>query len=375
LTFGLFPKKCGSFLGDDLANGIHAALDRVRLMFGGRGTASPSSNHHLRFFMTIVSNPGLRIRRAFGLVLLLALAGWFSPAAPQGPGQGRAVLVTGASSGIGLRMTEVLADQGFFVYAGARSAEDLQRLDAMDNVKSVRLDVTDQGEIDAAADLIRGEGRGLYGLVNNAGVAVVGPLTEMPEEDLEFQLDVNLMGPYRVTKAFADLIIESEGRIMTTGSISGILSGGFLGAYSMSKHGVEAYTDALAAEVADFGVAVSVVEPGNYKSRIVASMKDRMREAGYTAENSRYGSMLERFAGPEDRSQYPEPDDVAQAALHFMSSDTPKRRYLVVPNQGEAEMTIRQIMMEMVQLNEDHPFSYSRDELIQILDEAMAGGG
>lgn len=116
-----------------------------------------------------------------------------------------------------------------------------------------------------------------------------------------FQLNVNLFGPYRVTKAFASLIIESQGRIMTTGSISGILSGAFLGAYSMSKHGVEAYTDALAAEMGDFDVAVSVVEPGNYKSKIVASMRERMEAAGYTAENSRYGSMLERFSGPDDR--------------------------------------------------------------------------
>lgn len=130
---------------------------------------------------------------------------------------------------------------------------------------------------------------------------MTGPLTEMPEEDMYFQLNVNLFGPYRVTKAFASLIIESQGRIMTTGSISGILSGAFLGAYSMSKHGVEAYTDALAAEMGDFDVAVSVVEPGNYKSKIVASMRERMEAAGYTAENSRYGSMLERFSGPDDR--------------------------------------------------------------------------
>jgi NAD(P)-dependent dehydrogenase (short-subunit alcohol dehydrogenase family) len=124
----------------------------------------------------------------------------------------------------------------------------------------------------------------------------------------------------------------------------------------------------------DFGVAVSVVEPGNYRSRIVASMKSRMEEAGYTAENSRYGSMLERFAGPDDRSQYPEPDDVANAALHFMTSDTPKRRYMVVPNQNEAEITIRKAIEELVQLNEKHTFSYDRDELIRMLDEAMAGG-
>ncbi len=283
----------------------------------------------------------------------------------------RAVLITGTSSGIGLRMTEVLSENGFFVYAGARKAEDLARLDAMENVRSVRLDVTIQSEIDAAVELIRAEGRGLFGLINNAGVATMAPLIEMSEADMDFQLDVNLFGPYRVTKAFADLIIESTGRILTVGSIAGILSGPFNGAYSMSKHGVEAYADALAAELERFDVAVGVVEPGNYKSQIVASMVRRMEETGYSAEHSRYGSMLDLIRGPLDRSQYDEPDEVALAALDFLTSDSPKRRYMVVPNQFEAEITIRQVLRELVQLNEGHAYSYDRDELVQMLDQAL----
>ena len=284
----------------------------------------------------------------------------------------RAVLITGTSSGIGLRMTEVLSQNGFFVYAGARKAEDLKRLDAMENVKSVRLDVTIQSDIDAAVALVQAEGRGLYGLINNAGVTVMGPLIELSEEDMDFQLDVNLTGPYRVTKAFADLLIESEGRVLTVGSIAGIVSGPFSGAYSMSKHGVEAYTDALAAELADFDVAVAVVEPGNYKSQIVASMVKRMEASGYSAEGSRYGSMLDLIRGPLDRSQYQEPEDVALAALDFLSTDSPKRRYMVVPSQSEAALTIRQAMREVAQLNEGHAFSYSRDELVQMLDEVLS---
>jgi NAD(P)-dependent dehydrogenase (short-subunit alcohol dehydrogenase family) len=211
--------------------------------------------------------------------------------------------------------------------------------------------------------------------VNNAGVVVVGPLIEMPERDMAFQLNVNLIGPYRVTKAFAPLLIESRGRIMNTSSLSGIVSGAFLGAYSMSKHGVEAFTDALAAELRAFGVAVSAVEPGNYRSRIVASMRERLAAAGYTPENSRYDrSMYDLFGGPEDRSHLPEPDDVAMAALDFMITDQPKRRYLVVPNQNEAEVTIRKVIEELVQLNGDQPFSYDREALIRMLDEALSRG-
>ncbi|MCL7965525.1 MAG: SDR family NAD(P)-dependent oxidoreductase, partial [marine benthic group bacterium] len=151
-------------------------------------------------------------------------------------------------------MTEVLSQNGFFVYAGARKPEDLARLDAMENVRSVRLDVTIPGEIDAAVEFVRSEGRGLYGLINNAGIAVMNPLIEAPEEEMDFIIDVNLLGPYRVTSAFADLLIESEGRVMNVSSIAGILTGPYSGAYSMTKHGVEAYTDALAAELEQFGV-------------------------------------------------------------------------------------------------------------------------
>tara|TARA_Y100000385_G_C13107232_1_gene648906 strand:- start:1643 stop:2716 length:1074 start_codon:yes stop_codon:yes gene_type:complete len=295
------------------------------------------------------------------------------PATAQESEDTRTVLITGTSSGIGLRMTELLSQNGFFVYAGVRSVEDFTRLNAMENVQAVQLDVTIQSEIEAAEEFIHSEGKGLYGLINNAGVAVMGPLIEISEENMDFQLDVNLFGPYRITKAFANLLIESEGRIMTVSSISGILSGQLLGAYSMSKHGVEAYTDALAAELEQFNVEVAAVEPGNYKSQILLTMINRMKANGYTAENSKYGSVIEMMerGGASDRSQYNEPDDVAQAALHFLTSDTPKRRYMVVPNQREAEITIRQMLRELVQLNEEQPFSYSRDELVDMLDQTL----
>jgi NAD(P)-dependent dehydrogenase (short-subunit alcohol dehydrogenase family) len=309
-----------------------------------------------------------RIVAAFVMTISITV----SSLAAQGTGELRAVLVTGATSGIGLRMTEVLSENGFFVYAGARKTEDMARLNAMANVKSVRLDVTVQSDIDAGVALIEAEGRGLYGLINNAGVSVVGPLIEISEADMQFVFDVNVFGPYRVTKAFANLIIDSQGRILNVSSIAGIVSGPFGGVYSMSKHGVEAYTDSLAAELARFNVAVAAVEPGNYKSRIVASMVERMKRSGYLAEGSRYRSMLGLLSGPVDRSQHKEPDEVALAALDFLSSDSPKRRYMVVPNKSEAEITIRQVLRELTQLNDGHAFSYDRNELIRLLDETLA---
>ncbi len=285
----------------------------------------------------------------------------------------KAILVTGASTGIGRNLTETLAAKGYFVYAGARKQADLDALSAIENVQGIRLDVTIQEEIDAAVETIRKEGRGLYGLVNNAGVAVVGPMIEVDEDDMQFQMDVNLFGPYRMTKAFAPLIIESQGRITTTGSISGILSATFLGPYSMSKHGVEAFTDSLAGEMEKLGVRVSVVEPGNYNSAISESVRKRMEQRSQTAEGSLFEEELrQRLDRPADRTRFKEPDEVSAAFMQALFDENPKRRYMVVPNQREAEITIKKAIEELVQLNEGHEYSYDREALIAMLDETLA---
>ena len=314
------------------------------------------------------------MRKRICCVVLGVVLGFPQVAVPADDANGqKAILITGATSGIGRNMAETLAANGYFVYAGARKQADIDALNAIENIHAIRLDVTVQGEIDAAVDTVRDGGRGLYGLVNNAGVAVVGPMIEVDEKDMQFQMDVNLFGPYRVTKAFAPLIIESRGRIATTGSISGILSSGFLGPYSMSKHAIEAFADSLATEMQKFGVHVSVIEPGNYNSDISASLRKRLEQRGHTPEGSlfeeEWQGYLER---PDDRSRFKEPDEVSAALLHFFADANPKRRYMVVPNQDEADRTIRKIIEELVQLNEGHDYSYDRDSLVAMLDEALA---
>ncbi len=285
----------------------------------------------------------------------------------------KAVLVTGASTGIGRKITEHLAAKGVFVYAGARKDADLKELDAIENVQSIRLDVTIDEDISAAVKTITKEGRGLYGVVNNAGVAVVAPLIEVEESELDFLFDVNIYGPYRVTKAFSPLIIESKGRITTISSISGILSGFLFGPYSMSKHAVEAYSDSLAREMKPFDVKVSVVEPGNYQSEIGITLKKRMVAQGVDFGDSLYKEqmqkMMERMDTPSDE---PEPDDVAEAVYHALFDEKPKMRYMVVPEQKQAEWTIKKAIQELVQLNEGQKFSYDRAALIEMLDEALA---
>lgn len=311
--------------------------------------------------------------------LCLSLAAVLPPVAQADEHAQKAVLVTGASSGIGLKITESLAAEGHFVYAGARKAEDIERLSAIDNVMGIRLDVTVQEEIDAAVELVREEGRGLWGIINNAGVYAGGPMLQMSEEDLKFQLDVNVFGPYRINKAFADMIIESGGRLNVVSSISGTLSGPGSGAYSMSKHAMEAYTDSLAAEMQMVGssVRVSSIAPGNYKSKIADSACKRALESGQLDEESRWPAYNERMkerCKDASRGEYPEPDDVAAAALHAMFAENPKEHYMVVPVRSEAEWTIYKAIEEVVELNRDHKYSFTRDELVQMLDDELETG-
>ena len=286
----------------------------------------------------------------------------------------KTVLVTGASSGIGLRITQLLSENGYLVYAGARKDADLERLEAMDNVESIRIDVTDQQQIDAAVKLVTQKGRGLDGLVNNAGIAVIGPLIEVPVAELEWQMNVNVLGPFRVTQAFAPLIIASKGRITTTGSISGILSGSMFGHYSMSKHAVEAFSDSLALEMAKFDVKVSVIEPGNYASKIGENSMQRMLKKGSWTEDTAYPEERAGLqARGESQDKAKDPKEVAEAVMHALFADNPKHRYMVVPNAGQADYTIRHAMTEMLQLNHDQAYSLTRDQLVEMLDQQLKG--
>jgi NAD(P)-dependent dehydrogenase (short-subunit alcohol dehydrogenase family) len=289
-------------------------------------------------------------------VLASTLAAGAAPEEAPADREARTILVTGASTGIGRRIVERLAADGHRVFAGARKAADLESLGRIRNVQPIRLDVTSPTDIAAAVATITQAGRGLDGLVNNAGVAVTGAPTATSEADFDYVMQVNVYGPYRVTKAFAPLLVASKGRITNIGSISGILSTRDLAAYTMSKHAVEAFTDSLALEMQPLGVAVSVVEPGNYDSRIGASA-DR-RQGRQTS-----------FA---DRSRFKPPDEVADAVARALLEPQPQRRYLVVPDAREGEFTIRTAITELVQLNEGHPYTYDRDALVKMLDEALA---
>ena len=299
------------------------------------------------------------------VLVLVANAGWADS-------HEKAVLVTGANSGIGLKITEVLSTNGFHVYAGARKPADLERLDAMDNVSSIRLDVTVQDDIDAAVEFVREQGRGLWGVVNNAGVGSITPLATGLDSDMEFVFNVNVHGPFRINRAFLPMLEASGGRTTTIGSIAGYIAYGS-GIYSMSKAAMEAYTDNLAFELRDSNVHISIVEPGGFRSQFRVNMGKRAIAAEARGELELTDTQRERYSNAQAReASIKEPDEVAEAVLELMTTDAPKRRYMVTPNKGQADMTMKAVMSKVVQLNADQPYSYTRDELVALLDEMLA---
>ncbi|HWC48614.1 MAG TPA: SDR family oxidoreductase [Solirubrobacterales bacterium] len=248
----------------------------------------------------------------------------------------RTALVTGASTGIGRATARRLDGAGWKVFAGVRKEEDGDSLrnEASDRLVPVILDVTDAEQIAAAVERIGREAEGgLGGLVNNAGVAVPGPLETVPLEDLRHQLDVNLVAYVAVTQAMLPHIRRAEGRIVFLSSIGGRIAFPFGGPYHASKFATEAIGDVFRQELRPWGLKVSLIEPGSIDTPIWerGQRKAEDVEAKAPRTNLLYGAALDKFRKViEDTAERGiPPEKVAKAISHALESSRPKARYLV----------------------------------------------
>ena len=247
-----------------------------------------------------------------------------------------AVVVTGASTGIGEATTEHLRSLGFDVFAGVRNDEDAERARAS-GLKAVKLDVTDPGSIESARGEVEAalDGGRLAGLVNNAGVAISGPIEFISPDELTRQLDINVVGQVRVTQAFMKLLRRDRGRVINISSIGGRIALPLVGPYAASKFALEAVSDSLRREVRSQGIEVVVVEPGAIKTPIWgkgnAAADAMLADAPAEAEQL-YGDMIRALRAEtvkieEDRGLPPE--EVAKVVGQALTARKPKTRYLV----------------------------------------------
>lgn len=248
------------------------------------------------------------------------------------------VVVTGASTGIGEAVTRRLDALGYRVVAGVRRPADAARLTAggSNRLATVTLDVTDPDQIAAAAAHVAGlvgDG-GLAGLVNNAGIAIGGPVEYVPLDLVRHQFEVNVFGLLAVTQAFLPQLRVARGRIVNIGSIAGKAVSPMVVPYGMSKHAVEALTDGLRLELAGTGIEAVVIEPGAVKTPIWDKGATLLAEAAKTLPPialERYGATL-RFFGKlmAHLNETGVPTDaVADAVVAALESPQPKTRYLV----------------------------------------------
>lgn len=249
-----------------------------------------------------------------------------------------AVVVTGASTGIG-RATALLLDaEGYRVFAGVRKEADARELsqEGSDRLTPLTIDVTEADQIESARQQVTGAlgDQGLVGLVNNAGVGGGGPIEFMSLDELRNTLEVNLIGQVAVTQAFIPLIRKRKGTIVFIASIGGRIASPFMSPYNTSKFAIEALGESLRHELRPWGIDVAVVEPGSIDTEIWTKGNEQLREQlGEMPEDARrlYGRQVTRFGEVlnETASRGIAPEKVAEVIHKAIASDKPRHRYLV----------------------------------------------
>lgn len=253
----------------------------------------------------------------------------------------KTVVITGASTGIGRSTAEHLAKAGWQVFAGIRKEKDGAALIAADDrIKPILLDVTKAEHVDAAVETVRAAlaGQKLGGLVNNAGIANMGPLAIQPLDQFQAHFEVNVFGLLRATQAFAPLLGMDEslsgesGRIVNITSVGGRLASPFLGAYTATKHAVESMTDSLRRELVIFGIDAIAVGPGAVKTPIWDKAEESNSSNPYS--NSPWSEPIEKFSETmlEGGRTGLDPEVIARTIETALTEAKPKARYAPVPN-------------------------------------------
>ncbi|MCZ2127303.1 MAG: SDR family NAD(P)-dependent oxidoreductase [Anaerolineales bacterium] len=249
------------------------------------------------------------------------------------------IVVTGVSTGIGKSVAELLIQKGFRVFGSVRKPADADRLSAElgKNFVPLLFDVTDEAAVRAAAEEVRKalNGETLFGLVNNAGVAVGGPALHLPIADFRRQLEINVVGQLIVSQAFAPLLRAQNaqgkaGRIVNITSVSGKEGSPFLGAYSASKFALEGLSESMRRELMRYGIDVIIVAPGPIATPIWDKAEELDIEFYRDTDFYEAGKKFQKYSVAKGRSGLP-PEAVGKAVYAALTKPHPRARYAVNP--------------------------------------------
>ena len=253
----------------------------------------------------------------------------------------RTVLVTGASTGIGRTVCLDLAARGWRVFGSVRREQDAEAFAAATPADAIPMtpllfDVTDRTAIDHAKEKLQEllQGERLHALVNNAGVAIGGPLAYLPMEDFERQIAINLTGVLHCTQAFLPLMRGGPSRLIQVSSIAGKVGFPLLGPYHASKHGLEGMSDCLRMELKHLGVDVVLIEPGPVQSEVWQTAKTHAKETEKRlpqeafADYERMMTQVAKAAAKSEQSGVPA-EECARVIRRAIESSRPRPRYAV----------------------------------------------
>ena len=259
------------------------------------------------------------------------------PAQTEIPSRRALVVVTGASTGIGAATARELGGRGFHVLAGVRRDADGDAIRSA-NVEPRRLDITNEGDIAMLVKRIADdpERRPLRALVNNAGIQINAPVEAMPLSEWRQLFEVNLFGHVAMTQALLPMLIESRGTVVNVSSVGGKVAMAGYGAYAGSKFALEAVSDALRREVADFGVKVVVIEPGAVTTEMTGRLviaAERITSGMSAEQRGRYGALMHAVIAQAQRFTREGAGLPAEAAARAIAdaiiSERPRTRYTI----------------------------------------------
>jgi len=251
----------------------------------------------------------------------------------------RVVLVTGASSGIGLACTTLLAGRGFRVYGTSRRGAG----NPVSNVTMLTADVTDDQSVDQAVAAVLDREQRLDIVVNNAGMGIAGPVENTSIEEAKSQLEVNFFGAFRVCRAVLPAMRRQRGGyIVNIGSIGGLIAIPYQAMYSASKFALEGLSEALRMEVRPFGVRVVLIEPGDHKTALTANRQFSKSSGGTDPYGASFEAALAKTA--HDEQSGPGPEQIARLLYRIVNQRNPRLRYTIGPAPQRAAVWLKRLM-------------------------------
>jgi NAD(P)-dependent dehydrogenase (short-subunit alcohol dehydrogenase family) len=250
------------------------------------------------------------------------------------------VLISGGAGGLGSSSARHLAGKGWHVFASDLPGAALDSIGREKGITSLPLDVTDSESIERAAAVVRDQSGGLDGVVNFAGILALGSMAEIAVEDFERVIDINLLGTFRVNRAFVPMLFERKGRIVNISSETGWETAApFNGAYAISKHAIEAYNDTLRRELMFLGIDVVKIQPGPFKTDMVHGIGAAFDRAA--SSSAYFGSMLTavKDLAIQEQDKARDPKIIADVVHRALTAKKPKIAYSVHPDPARAVLS------------------------------------